>query len=177
MRSRGTREHIVISFRRREKLRFFWRLQIYRPSRFFEALGLVFVYVDSSLLGLLRMHFLHTTQFSIITLHILLNALLNLWLLLVLTHAYIDGRLAFLWRVVKYPASYSPFQSCAGDLSSNLFSNSFFNHIIGTDSSYEWNFGAASVGGSGTLKNFVSDKLKRVKFPPWRDNEADVSMR
>ena len=49
------------------------------PLQFFPgALGLVFVYIDSSLLGLLRMHnhnflfaFLHKTQFSMIIPHIL----------------------------------------------------------------------------------------------------------
>jgi len=55
------------------------RLQIDRPSSFFPgSLGLVFVYMDSSSLSLLRMHnhnflfaFFHTSQFSMITPHIL----------------------------------------------------------------------------------------------------------
>ena len=49
------------------------------------ALSLVFVYIDSSPLGLPRMHnhnflfaFLHTSQFSMITPHIMYNALPNL---------------------------------------------------------------------------------------------------
>ena len=55
--SPGTREHILISFRRREKSKFFCEdCKLTAPVGFFsEALGLVFVYTDSPL-GLLRMH-------------------------------------------------------------------------------------------------------------------------
>ena len=91
LRSPGTREHILISFRRREKSRFFVKTANWpRLLLFSGALGLVFVYNDSSPLGLLRMHdhnflfaFPHTTQISMITPHILWNAVPNLWLLLV----------------------------------------------------------------------------------------------
>ena len=55
-RSRGTRERILISFNRREKLRFFCedcKLAAFLLRYFSGALGLVFVYIDSSPLGLL----------------------------------------------------------------------------------------------------------------------------
>ena len=48
LRSPGTREHILISFCRREKSRFFVKTANWLPSRFFSgALGLVFVYTDT----------------------------------------------------------------------------------------------------------------------------------
>ena len=89
-RSRGTRERILISFRRREKSKPFLKTANWPPLWVFSgALGLVFVYIDSSLLGPLRMHnhdflfaFVHTTHFSIITLYTLQNALPNVWLIL-----------------------------------------------------------------------------------------------
>ena len=59
LRSRGTRERIciLISSCRREKSRIFVKTANWPPLKFFPgALGLVFVYTDSSPLGLLRIH-------------------------------------------------------------------------------------------------------------------------
>ena len=77
--SQGPRECILISFRRCEKLRVFLKTANWLPLQFFPgSLGLVFVYMDSSSISLLRMHnhnflfaFFHASQFSMITPHIL----------------------------------------------------------------------------------------------------------
>ena len=48
---------------------------------------------------------------------------------------------------------------------------------LGGRFSFQWNCGVASrrVGGRVKHENLVPNNLTRVKFPPWKDMEADVS--